>query len=54
MLHPTYLQRTAGNMIEESYNFDTHAYHVVYEASPNGKSILYYHKTINYPTGFRL
>ena len=40
-------------MIEESYDFPTSLYHVTYEATPGGKSILYY-KQENYENGFIL
>lgn len=54
LLSPTYMQLTAGELVQENYDFKTHNYFAVYNAAPGGKSILYLNKNLNYPNGFEV
>ena len=53
-LSPTYMQRTAGELKEENFNYKTHDYFVIYNAKPKGKSLLYFHEKLNYPKGYEV
>ena len=53
-LSPTYMQRTAGELKEENFNYKTHDYFVIYNAKPKGKSLLYLHEKLNYPKGYEV
>lgn len=50
----TYLQRTAGTLLDETFNFNTKHYVGHYLATPKGQSILYYCSHFNYPKGHEL
>ena len=50
----TYLQRIAGDLKDENYNFVTKHYVAHFLATPGGKSIMYYCKFFNYPNGLEL
>ena len=44
----TYLQRTAGTLLDETFNFNTKHYVGHYLDTPKGQSILYYCSHFNY------
>lgn len=50
----TYMQRIAGELLDEDFNFKTKHYVAHYIAAPGGKSILYYCSHFNYPNGHEL
>lgn len=50
----TYLQRIAGNLNSEKYDFVSKNYDANYLATPGGTSILFYSPDYNYKNGYEL
>ena len=48
----TYLQRTAGQLKSQNYNFVTKNYDATYYATPGGTSVLFYSPDFNYKNGY--
>lgn len=48
----TYLQRIAGELHREQFDFTTKHYVANFTATPNGESILFYSREYNYPKGY--